>query len=163
MNGETLRRVIEEVVSRLQQRARSTATLSVAQLRQMDGLSLCCQYASLRIVLIDLPLLGRLVQRETADPGVAIIHHAIALGIHVELALHSGLLQAMPLKKLARLPVTFTDEHGQPLVLHAAPVLSYRDVAGRDAGRVVLHRRCVVTALAREAASERNIQLIKQE
>ncbi|PUK02945.1 microcompartment protein PduM, partial [Salmonella enterica] len=30
-------------------------------------------------------------------------------------------------------------------------------------GRLVIHRKCIVTALAREAANARNIQLIKQE
>ncbi|EBR9605113.1 microcompartment protein PduM, partial [Salmonella enterica subsp. enterica serovar Typhi] len=30
MNGETLQRIVEEIVSRLQRRALSTATLSVA-------------------------------------------------------------------------------------------------------------------------------------
>ncbi|EEU8499823.1 microcompartment protein PduM, partial [Salmonella enterica] len=33
MNGETLQRIVEEIVSRLQRRALSTTTLSVAQLR----------------------------------------------------------------------------------------------------------------------------------
>ncbi|EBC6089858.1 microcompartment protein PduM, partial [Salmonella enterica subsp. enterica serovar Kentucky] len=33
MNGETLQRIVEEIVSRLQRRAQSTATLSVTQLR----------------------------------------------------------------------------------------------------------------------------------
>ncbi|EAB3938463.1 microcompartment protein PduM, partial [Salmonella enterica subsp. enterica serovar Enteritidis] len=33
MNGETLQRIVEEIVSRLQRRAQSTVTLSVAQLR----------------------------------------------------------------------------------------------------------------------------------
>ncbi|ELL52891.1 putative propanediol utilization protein PduM, partial [Salmonella enterica subsp. enterica serovar Enteritidis str. 22704] len=68
-----------------------------------------------------------------------------------------------PGKKLARLPLVFTDERGLPLVLHAGSVLSYRDVALLSRGRVVVHRKCIVTALAREAANARNIQLIKQE
>ncbi|ECA2957494.1 microcompartment protein PduM, partial [Salmonella enterica subsp. enterica serovar Enteritidis] len=36
MNGETLQRIVEEIVSRLQRRAQSTVTLSVAQLRDAD-------------------------------------------------------------------------------------------------------------------------------
>ncbi|EBP5473226.1 microcompartment protein PduM, partial [Salmonella enterica] len=30
-------------------------------------------------------------------------------------------------------------------------------------GRLVVHRKCIVTAMARDAANARNIQLIKQE
>ncbi|EBU9766304.1 microcompartment protein PduM, partial [Salmonella enterica subsp. enterica serovar Stanley] len=50
-----------------------------------------------------------------------------------------------------------------PLVLHAGSVLSYRDVALLSRGRLVVHRKCIVTAMARDAANARNIQLIKQE
>ena len=57
----------------------------------------------------------------------------------------------------------FTDERGRPLILHAGSVLSYRDVAQLGQGRLVIHRKCIVTALAREAAQARHIQFIKQE
>ena len=69
MNGEVLQRIVGEIVSRLQRRAHSTATLSVAQLRDADCRSLFCQHASLRILLVDLPLLGRLTEAETDDPA----------------------------------------------------------------------------------------------
>ncbi|ESF99267.1 putative propanediol utilization protein PduM [Salmonella enterica subsp. enterica serovar Paratyphi B str. ATCC 10719] len=42
-------------------------------------------------------------------------------------------------------------------------MLSYRDVALLSRGRLVVHRKCIVTAMARDAANARNIQLIKQE
>ncbi|HIE9160666.1 TPA: microcompartment protein PduM [Klebsiella quasipneumoniae subsp. similipneumoniae] len=163
MNGEILQRIVEEIVSRLQRRAQSTATLSVAQLRNADCPGLFSQHASLRIQLVDLPLLGQLADTETDDPAARKIHEALAFGIRVQLTLHSQLLPVIPLKKLARLPVIFTDERGRPLILHAGSVLSYRDVAQLGQGRLVIHRKCIVTALAREAANARNIQLIKQE
>ncbi|WP_308563137.1 microcompartment protein PduM [uncultured Klebsiella sp.] len=163
MNGEILQRVIEEIVSRLQRRARSTATLSVAQLRDADCRNLFCQHASLRILLVDLPLLNQLVEAESNAPVVRKIHQALAFGIRVQITLHSQLLQAIPVKKLARLGITFTDERGLPLILHSASLLSYRDVARLDKGRLLLRRQCIVTALARETANARNIQLIKQE
>lgn len=164
MNGETLQRIVEEIVSRLQRRAQSTATLSVTQLRDADCPALFCQHASLRILLVDLPLLGQLADAETDDAAARKIHDALAFGIRVQLSLHSQLLPVIPVKKkLARLPLVFTDEHGLPLVLHAGSVLSYRDVALLSRGRVVVHRKCIVTAMARDAANARNIQLIKQE
>lgn len=163
MNGETLQCIVEEIVSRLQRRVLSTTTLSVAQLRDADCPALFCQHASLRILLVDLPLLGQLADAETDDAAARKIHDALAFGIRVQLSLHSQLLPVIPVKKLARLPLVFTDERGLPLVLHAGSVLSYRDVALLSRGRVVVHRKCIVTALAREAANARNIQLIKQE
>lgn len=163
MNGEVLQRIVGEIVSRLQRRAHSKATLSVAQLRDADCRSLFCQHASLRILLVDLPLLGRLTEAETDDPAARNIHDALAFGLRVQLTLHRQLLPVIPVKKLARLPVNFTDERGVPLILHAGSLLSYRDVAPLGQGRLVIHRKCLVTALARDAAQARNIELIKQE
>ncbi|WP_348240654.1 microcompartment protein PduM, partial [Salmonella enterica] len=56
-----------------------------------------------------------------------------------------------------------SDERGRPLILHACSVLIYRDVALLSRGRMFVHRKCIVTALARDAANARNIHLIKQE
>ncbi|HCK0394039.1 TPA: PduM family microcompartment protein, partial [Salmonella enterica] len=102
MNGEILQRIVEEIVSRLQRRAQSTATLSVAQLRDADCPALFCQHASLRILLVDLPLLGQLADAETDDAAARKIHDALAFGIRVQLSLHSQLLPVIPVKKLAR-------------------------------------------------------------
>ncbi|MGK7488682.1 PduM family microcompartment protein, partial [Salmonella enterica] len=92
MNGETLQRIVEEIVSRLHRRAQSTATLSVTQLRDADCPALFCQYASLRILLVDLPLLSQLADAETDDAAARKIHDALAFGIRVQLSLHSQLL-----------------------------------------------------------------------
>lgn len=68
-----------------------------------------------------------------------------------------------PREKLARLPLEFNDERGRIIFLHPEKLLSYADVAQLRDGVLVLRRRCVVTALAQEAVSLRNVQLIKQE
>ena len=106
MNGEVLQRIVETIVSRLQRRAHSTATLSVAQLRDADCRSLFCQHASLRVLLVDLPLLNQLAEADTDDAAVGNIHDALAFGIRVQLTLHGQLLPVIPVKKLARLPLT---------------------------------------------------------
>lgn len=98
MNGEVLQRIVEVIVSRLQRRAHSTATLSVAQLRDADCRSLFCQHASLRILLVDLPLLGQLTEAETDDPAARNIHDALAFGLCVQLTLHRQLLPVIPVK-----------------------------------------------------------------
>ena len=158
MNHAMLQRIVEEVAARLRHRALSTATLSVAQLGEADIRSLLCQHASLRIVQVDLPLLEQLAgQRALAAAGCA-LH-----GVRVQLTLLPALLPALAVKKLARLPLTFSDPLGQPVRLHAASVLTYADVARFSGGYLVLRRRPIITALAREAAVARHVQLIKQE
>ena len=159
MNHAMLQRIVEEVAARLL----STATLSVAQLGEADIRSLLCQHASLRIVQVDLPLLEQLAgQRALAAAGCA-LHEAMAWGVRVQLTLLPAQLPALAVKKLARLPLTFSDPLGQPVRLHAASVLTYADVARFSGGYLVLRRRPIITALAREAAVARHVQLIKQE
>lgn len=89
---------METIVSRLQRRAESTATLSVAQLRDADCRSLFCQHASLRVLLVDLPLLNQLAEADTDDAAVRNIHDALAFGIRVQLTLHGQLLPVIPVK-----------------------------------------------------------------
>ncbi|HFZ8993005.1 TPA: microcompartment protein PduM [Citrobacter freundii] len=163
MNAATLQRIIGEVISRLEQRAGRTATLSVAQLQEVNARSLACQYASLHIELADLPFLNQFAQQDADDPVTQKIHDALALGMEVRISLHHRLLPSLAVKKLARLPVRLTDEQGQPVGLHPDTLLSYADVARFSGKALLLRRRCIVTALAREAAVTRNIQLIKQE
>ncbi|HCA5409142.1 TPA: microcompartment protein PduM [Klebsiella variicola] len=163
MNHAMLQRIVEEVAARLRHRALSTATLSVAQLGEADIRSLLCQHASLRIVQVDLPLLEQLAgQRALAAAGCA-LHEAMAWGVRVQLTLLPAQLPALAVKKLARLPLTFSDPPGQPVRLHAASVLTYADVARLHGGYLVLRRRPIITALAREAAVARHVQLITQE
>lgn len=163
MNSELLQRIVAEVVSRLQRRAESTATLSVAQLRETPSHTLCCQYSSLHIVQVDLPLLEQIAENDPSNVAAVAIHEALAFGLRVQLSIQRRLLPALAVKKLGRLPLLFSDEHGQRIMLHPTRLLSYADVARLPDGLLVLHRTCVVTSLAREAASSRNIQLIKQE
>ncbi|ADO48006.1 microcompartment protein PduM [[Enterobacter] lignolyticus] len=163
MNGERLQHVIEEVISRLQQRAQSSATLSVRQLREANLRFLLCQYSTLRILQVDLPLLEQIARRDSSDNTAAIIHEALAWGACIQLSVQHQLLSALPVTRLARLPLAFCDERGQPVILHPARLLSYADVARLRGETLVLSRRCVVTALAHDAASSRHIQLITQE
>ncbi|WP_413594641.1 microcompartment protein PduM [Citrobacter youngae] len=163
MNNELLQRIIEEVVSRLKKRAESTITLSVAQLREIDSRTLCCQYSSLHLLQADLPLLEKIADCSPSSVAVVTIHEALACGLHVKISLQHRLLPALPVKKLARLPLEFSNELGHIVMLHPETLLSYADVAQLNGGILVLRRRCVVTALAREAISARNVQLIKQE
>ncbi|RXL55238.1 microcompartment protein PduM, partial [Salmonella enterica] len=52
MNGETLQRIVEEIVSRLHRRAQSTAPLSGTPHRAAAGPAQLCQHASRRIRLV---------------------------------------------------------------------------------------------------------------
>ena len=163
MNNELLQRIIEEVVSRLKKRAESTLTLSVAQLREIDSRTVCCQYSSLHLQQVDLTLLEQIAEGCPVNMSVVTIHDVLACGVRVKISLQHRLLPAIPVKKLARLPLEFSDELGRIIFLHPEKLLSYADVAQLRDGVLVLRRRCVVTALAQEAVSLRNVQLIKQE
>lgn len=163
MNNELLQRIIEEVVSRLKKRAESTLSLSVAQLREIEPRTLCCQYSSLHLLQADLPLLEQIAEGCADNMSVVTIHEALACGVRVKISLQHQLLPAIPVRKLARMPLEFSDELGRIIVLHPDKLLSYADVAQLKGGVLVLRRRCVVTALAQDAVGTRNVQLIKQE
>ncbi|TGB67360.1 microcompartment protein PduM [Escherichia sp. E4930] len=163
MNNKLMQHIVEEVIFRLKQRAGKTLALTVSQLREASVHEIVHQYASLQIRFVDLPLLRQLAENETSDRAVIHIHEALAWGIHIQLSLQSHFLNAIKLKSLAHLPLTWCDEQGQPIYLHRGQLLSYADVVQLCAGIVVLQRKCCVTALAREAAMTRNIQLIRQE
>lgn len=53
------------------------------------------------------------------------------------------------------MPLTFSDPLSRPVRLHAASALTYADVARFSSGYLVLRRRPIITALAREAATSR--------
>lgn len=163
MNQEQLQHVIREVISRLQHRAERAVTLSVTQLQDAQPRTLFCQYAALRVVQVDLPFLEHIAQATPGHTAAVFIHNALAWGLQVQLCVQRRLLPAIPLKKLSRLPLVLCDEQGQNVMLHSGDLLSYRDIAGCSDGILLLRRKCVVTALARDAARARHIQLMKQE
>nr|WP_318381115.1 microcompartment protein PduM [uncultured Enterobacter sp.] len=163
MTGEQMQHIVGLIVARLQARTGQTATLSVDALRAASVMALCCACGRLQIQQADLCFLQRLAQGESTDPAIEHLTQALALGVAVDVSVRRDLLVCLPVKKLARLPVAFADEHGQPVRFHPAAVLSYRDVAGLPAGWLVTARHTVITALAREAAHTHHIQLVKQE
>ncbi|EFH7123088.1 microcompartment protein PduM [Escherichia coli] len=163
MNHVLMQHIVDKVIFRLKQRAEKTLTLTVSQLREASVHKIVHQYASLHIRYVDLPLLRQLAENNTSDEAVIHLHEALAWGMHIQLSLQHHFLNAIKLKNLARLPLTWCDEQGKPIHLHRGRLLSYADVAPLCAGILVLQRKCCVTALARDAAITRNIQLIRQE
>ncbi|BED95598.1 MULTISPECIES: microcompartment protein PduM [Escherichia] len=163
MNSELLAKIVDEVVARLQRRATSVAMLSVAQLREANQRTLFCQYSALHIVQMDMPLLKQIAQCDCSDIAASIIHNALAIGVRVGISLRQELLMFLPIRQLSALPVELHNEYGQHVVLHPGKLLSYTDVLKSGGEIVLLRQKCLVTALAREAAEARNIQLIKQE
>ncbi|MED8811438.1 microcompartment protein PduM [Escherichia marmotae] len=163
MNNVLMQHIVDEVIFRLKQRAGKTLALTVSQLREASVHEIVHQYASLQIQYVDLPLLRQLAENETSDRAAIHIHEALAWGMHIQLSLQHHFLNVIKLKSLARLPLTWCDEQGQPVYLHRGRLLSYVDIVQLCTGILVLQRKCCVTALAREAAITRNIQLIRQE
>ncbi|QGX88413.1 microcompartment protein PduM [Escherichia coli] len=163
MNNMLMQRIVDEVVFRLKQRAGKTLVLTVFQLRDAS-VQKPSVHASLQIhIRVVFTLLRQLAENETSDRAAIQIHEALAWGLHIQLSLQRHFLNAIELKTLARLPLSWCDEQGQPIYLHRDRLLSYADIAQLSSGILVLQRKCCVTALAREAAITRNIQLIRQE
>ena len=136
MNNMLMQRIVDEVVFRLKQRAGKTLVLTVFQLRDASVQEIVHQYASLQIRYVDLPLLRQLAGNETSEDRAAIqIHEALARGLHIQLSLQRHYLNAIELKTLARLPLSWCDEQGQPIYLHRDRLLSYADIAQLSAWR----------------------------
>ncbi|MFB0710658.1 microcompartment protein PduM [Buttiauxella noackiae] len=163
MTSEQMQHLIGEIIARLHVRTGQTATLSVGALRTASITSLCCTYDRLHICQADLIFLQHLARGENTDAAVQHLYEALAFGVAVDLSLHSTLLACLPVKKLAHLPLSLRDEHGIPVYLHPAAVLSYRDVSGHSTGWLVTARQTVITALARERAQYQHLQLLEQE
>lgn len=164
MSDERRRHIVDEVVARLQRRAQSTLILSGAPLREaVDSEALFCRHATLHLLRVDLSLLTRIAHADATDPAAAFIQDALAYGLRVQLSVARRLLPALPLRRLARLPLALRDEQGEIIHLHPGKLLGYADVAHLPGGVLLLPHRCVVTPLARETAARRHLQLIKQE
>lgn len=162
MNNMLMQRIVDEVVFRVKQRAENTRAdcfSTARRQRSRERSSVCvitnpiCRSAAAATTC------GERNVRSSSNPDT----RSVSLGMHIQLSLQRHFLNAIELKTLARLPLSWCDEQGQPIYLHRDRLLSYADIAQLSSGILVLQRKCCVTALAREAAITRNIQLIRQE
>ncbi|MRS16290.1 microcompartment protein PduM [Enterobacteriaceae bacterium RIT691] len=163
MNSALVQQVIDEVVARLQQRAGQTRTLSAAQFQDIDCRAVSSQHDALQLNEVSLPQLRQLADHEEEDRMVRKLFEVLSLGLRVRITIPGHFLPAIPVHKLAGLPLQWCDEHERAIVLHPTTLLSYADLACLNESWLVLRRRCVTTALALDAARARNIHLIKQE
>lgn len=163
MNNEQLAHIVGLIVARLQARQGNPLTLSQEELRHASVMKFFLNHDALCVQQTDLCFLRALADGDQDNTAVAHLFEALALGMSVSITLNSRLLPCLPLKTLAKLPVTFMDEQGVTVVIHQAKVLSYRDVAGLNACWLAVSRKTVITALARDAVISQHIRLVKQE
>ncbi|HAT2607778.1 TPA: microcompartment protein PduM [Kluyvera intermedia] len=163
MNSEQLAHIVELIVARLQARQGNTITLSQEELRHASAMKCFLNHDALCLQQTDMCFLRALADGDQDNTAVAHLFEALALGMSVSITLNSRLLPCLPLKTLAKLPVTFMDEQGSSVVIHQANVLSYRDVVGLNACWLAISRKTVITALARDAVISQHIRLVKQE
>lgn len=163
MNDEQIQHIVGLIVARLQARRGKVVTLSQETLRHAPVLKLFLTHDALQVEHTDLPFLRQLAEGDRDNTAVANLYEALSLGMAVCITLPTHGLAHLPLRDLARLPCRWCDARGENIVLHLKNVLSYRDLSGLRGGWLVISRKTVMTALAREAARAQHIQLVKQE
>ena len=163
MNNEQMQRIVELIVARLLARQGNLLKLSQEELRHASAMRLFLTHDQLRVTQTDLCFLRDLAEGDRDNTAVAHLFEALALGMKVEIALHHRLLGSLPLKELAKLPLTFSDETGTPVIALTSRLLRYRDIVGLSGCWLVTSRKTLITALAREAVVSQHIRLVKQE
>lgn len=155
--------LVSQIVTRLVERERRVHALLLPQLRAGLDPSVFVHYATLHLMLPDLAFIHRLAQFDTTCPAVAALNEAWSWGMTVHISLHRQLLAALPCAALHSLPLSFSDNQGVAIRLHAGKVLSYRDIATLDPGWLLIASHTLVTPLAQDTVSARHIQLLRQE
>ncbi|PEH55636.1 microcompartment protein PduM [Yersinia kristensenii] len=155
--------LVSQIVTRLAERERRVHALRLPQLRAGLDSSVFTHYATLHLMLPDLAFIHRLAQFDATCPAVAALNEAWSWGMKVHISLHRQLLPALPSAALRPLPLSFSDNQGLAVRLHAGQVLSYRDIATLDPGWLLIDHPTLVTPLAQETLSARHIQLLRQE
>jgi len=163
MNSEQMQHIVELIAARLLARVNNVVTLSQEELRHGSAMAHFLTHDTLRIQQTDMCFIHQLAEGDRDNTAVAHLFEALTLGMGVTVSISSRLLLCLPLRSLAKLPLSFCDENGNRITLCQAKVLSYRDIVGLSGGWLVTSRRTLITALAREALAAQHIRLVKQE
>lgn len=158
-----LETLLARVFIRLNEREHRVLSLTPEQL--LTGLSpeQLSHHATLHIRLADSHFLAALAGQSGNDAAVSSVLTALAWGLQVHISLHSQLLGCLPLKALARMPLAFSDHQGRQIWLLTQALLSYRDIAQKHNGWLVVSSKTRLTPLAKETLLSHQLLLIRQE
>lgn len=155
--------VVAEVVARLAARENHVFTTTPQQLAPGLAPTDFTRYAEVHIHHADNHFLAQLAGQSGGSPAIQSVLGALAWGLRVQISLHPQLLPCLPVKALARMPVSFSDLEGHTIWLLPQALISYRDIATKKQGWVVVSRQAHLTPLAKETLAPHQLQLIRQE
>ncbi len=163
LSASWVTRVVAEVIARLAARESKVFTTTPQQLVQCLAPADFTRYAEVHIRQADNHFLAQLAGQSGGSPAIQSVLGALAWGLRVHISLHPQLLPCLPVKALARMPVTFSDLEGHAIWLLPQALVSYRDIATKKQGWVVVSRQTHITPLAKETLAPHQLQLIRQE
>lgn len=163
MNSDQMQHIVELIAARLLARVNNAVTLSQEELRHGSAMAHFLTHDTLYVQQTEMGFLHQLAEGDRDNTAVAHLFEAFNLGICVTVTLNSRLLRCLPLRALAKLPLSLCDEQRNGVHVCSGNLVSYRDVVGLSGGWLVTSRKTIITALARETLAARHIRLLKQE
>ncbi|XBS71913.1 PduM family microcompartment protein [Acerihabitans sp. KWT182] len=121
------------------------------------------RYARLRLTQTTPAFLRRLAEGADEDPAVAALRQAWRYGMEVTIDIERVDFPRLPLRELAGLPLLFRAGDGLPVYVLARRVAGYADIVPLSPGHLLLARTVLLTALARDEAAKRGLQLYRQD
>jgi microcompartment protein PduM len=158
-----LETIVARVIALLHQRETKTYTVNMAELTNGLSKTIYLHHARLYLPLPDLAFIQSMVAYDSHNPAVATILETWAYGVRLHLMVHRQLLAALPIRKLARLPVTLVDQLDIPVKMLTGGSISYANVVLLHDCWLLIERSTFLTSLARDVLEKQNIKLIWQD
>lgn len=168
MSLETVReqwiaRCVAGVLERLRQREESECVLPLVALPNGWPADTALRHAGLRITQVTPCFLRGIGTALGATAELDAFSRARREGMRVVLEVDWACFGLLPIADLLRLPLKLRATDGRPIHLLARRVAGYADIRPLAPGYLVLTRRVLLTALAREAVAARRLQLYRQD
>ncbi|WP_413738856.1 PduM family microcompartment protein [Sodalis sp. RH21] len=154
---------VAQVILRLQQRQLAELVLSQRSLDTDWPADAALRHATLRVTQTTPAFLRQLAAAGDGDAAFDRLRQAWRDGMRVVLEIERSCFGLLPVAELLRLPLKFSTHDRQPVHLLARPVAGYADIKPLPAGYLVLARRVLLTALARDEIVKRGLQLYRQD
>ncbi|QWA13736.1 PduM family microcompartment protein [Sodalis ligni] len=154
---------VARVIARLQLRRHAELVLTLASLAREWSDDAPLGHARLRVTHTTAAFLRRLAAGTEEDAAMDVLRQAWRCGLIVTLELDPAEFGRLPVSGLARLPLRYCTADGMAVHLLARRVAGYADIAALSPGYLVLARAVLLTALARDEAAKRGLQLYRQE
>ncbi|MBP3039137.1 PduM family microcompartment protein [Bacillaceae bacterium Marseille-Q3522] len=156
-------KIIQEVIRRLHNRAKSELTLSVYDTDLHLTEHLFLEYASIHLQDVDAGFFLRFLNTANVDDWTVWIRKAIIYGVEISFTLVNVMEQAIPFQQLIGYPFRFYTKAGERVVYLPGKVISYRQIAmlPQQAG-LILGSDQLLTPLARDELEKHHRKWIER-